>query len=310
MNMTLEKFSMLIRFSMLFAVSALLVSCSSTSPKPEPGQALFSNPEEAVSELKTAAKSNDVQRLSDIFGKSAESIAVSGDGKQDRESRAWFSAKADEKISFVEKDGRVFVELGKDAWPFPVPLAKSGDKWFFDSPAGIEEILTRRIGRNEIFAISICDSIVKAQKDFYKKMKDPKGNNYYASAFLNNERSGDGLIVHNPKKFKDILGSRLIMASDECPPQLRIPLNGYYYKILNAQGESAPGGAKSYASDGKLVGGFAVAAYPVSYGVSGVKTFIVSANGIVFEKDLGQGTTEKAQKMDKYDPDESWMPVR
>lgn len=296
-----------------FIVSALclvIFGCS-TPHKPENGQAIFSTPEEAAIQLKLAAKDNDGQRLLVIFGKEGEKIVYSGDEVEDRNARLWFANKADENIEIIyENDERAKIKVGKKAWTFPVPLVKYDDKWFFDSAAGLEALLDRRIGKNEIYAIELCYLLAAKQDEFAREAIQKEGKPRYAERFLSDKNLHNGLFDDEAAQIRNRPEARLLLASDDCPPQLRLPLNGYFYRILKGQGASAPGGEKSYIRDGKMSEGFAILAYPASYGNSGIKTFIISKSGVVFEKDLGQSTNELVDKIVKYDPDKSWKPAR
>jgi hypothetical protein len=294
-------------FIMALVFSFFISGCSSM--KPEPGQAVFSTPEEASASLVDAMKRNDNVRLMEIFGPQGKKIVFSGDEKFDNDSRLWFIKKAEEKTSVV-KGELVGIEIGNDNWPFPVPIVKYEDKWFFHTAAGLDEMLNRRIGRNELNAINVCRAIVAAQEDF-ARINAAGGVKEYALRFISEKGKFNGLYWDDPgAKVKSPLGARIALASHETPAGRSRPYHGYYYVILTSQGPDAPGGAKAYLSNGKMCSGFAIAAYPAKYAVSGVKTFIVSKNGVVFEKDLGEDTAKVLRAMTQFNPDDTWIPVR
>ncbi|HBC85978.1 MAG TPA: DUF2950 domain-containing protein [Lentisphaeria bacterium] len=300
-----------IRYSIIAMVFSLFFA-GCTSVKPEMGQVVFNSPDEAVASLKDAVKNNDTKRLMEILGPQGKDIVFSGDDKYDAEARAWFTRKAEEKTGIVKIEEASFIELGNDKWPFPVPIAKYDGKLFFYTAAGVDEMLNRRIGKNELNAIMVCRALVNAQEDYAKIKLLGGAVKEYASKLFSEKGRKDGLYWDDEgSKEKSPIGALIVLASQESPESARKPYHGYFYKILTAQGEAAPGGEKSYMSaDGKMTGGFAIAAYPASYGVSGIKTFIVSKNGIIFEKDLGKDTLKSAREMTLFNPDDSWAPVR
>lgn len=298
-----------IKYYLLALVLSLFISGCASVNRPEQGQALFNTPEEASASLVDAINRNDTSRLMEIFGPQGKAIVFSGDEKFDSDSRLWFSRKAEEKATVVKGDV-VGLEIGKDNWPFPVPLVKYEDKWFFHTSAGLEEILGRRIGRNELNAISVCRAIVAAQEDF-ARIKATEGGREYALRFISEKGKFNGLYWDAlESNAKSLIGARIALASHETPSGKARPYHGYYYMILVSQGPDAPGGAKSYVSKGKMTSGFAIAAYPAEYGVSGIKTFMVSKNGVVFEKDMGADTAKILPPMTQFNPDDTWTPVR
>ena len=297
-----------IKYFMIAMVLSLFISGCATV-KPDPGQAVFSTPEEASASLTDAIKRNDTARLMEIFGSQGKDIVFSGDEKYDNASRLWFSKKAEEKTAVVKGDV-VGIEIGNDKWPFPVPIVEYDGKWFFHAAAGLDEILSRRIGRNELNAIKVCRAIVAAQEDF-ARIKAAAGAKEYAMKFISEKGRLNGLYWDEAgAKGKSPIGARIALASHEIAAGRNRPYHGYYYVILTSQGPDAPGGAKSYIANGKMSSGFAIAAYPAEYGISGVKTFMVSKNGIVFEKDMGADTAKIISAMTQYNPDDAWSPVR
>ncbi|MFA6569416.1 MAG: DUF2950 domain-containing protein [Victivallales bacterium] len=296
------------KYFMIAMVLSLFISGCATV-KPEPGQTVFATPEEASASLVEAVKRNDTARLMGIFGSQGKSLVFSGDEKCDSDSRLWFIGKAEEKTALVKGDA-VGLEIGNDKWPFPVPIVKYDGKWFFHTAAGLEEMLSRRIGRNELNTIKVCRAIVTAQEEF-ARLKAAEGAREYAIRFISEKGKFNGLYWDAPDtKGKSPLGARIALASHENPLGQGRPYHGYYYMILISQGADAPGGAKSYVSNGKMCNGFAIAAYPAEYGVSGIKTFTVSRNGVVFEKDLGEDTAKILPSMTQFNPDDTWTPVR
>jgi hypothetical protein len=294
-------------YLMVLGLSLFISGCGTL--KPEPGQAVFATPEDASASLVDAVKRNDTSRLMEIFGPQGKNIVFSGDEKYDNDSRLWFSKKAEEKVEVVKGEA-VGIEIGNDKWPFPVPIVEYDGKWFFNTAAGLDEVLIRRIGRNELNAINVCRAIVEAQEEF-ARIKAADGGKEYALRFISEKGKNNGLYWDDPgAKQKSPLGARIALASHETPQGLGRPYHGYYYMILVSQGPDAPGGVKSYLSKGKMCKGFAIAAYPAEYGVSGIKTFMVARNGVVFEKDLGVDTAKILPSMTRFNPDDSWTPVR
>ena len=296
-------------FIIVIAIALLVSGCSSV--KPDVGQVVFASPDEATSSLKDAVKKNDTKRLMEILGPQGKDIVFSSDERFDAEARGWFTKKADEKTEIVKLEDACFIHLGNDKWPFLVPIAQYGGKYFFHTSAGLDEMLNRRIGKNELNAIRVCNTLVAAEED-YAKMKLAAGAvKEYAAKLFSDKGKNNGLYWDSDDaKDKSPIGALIVLASQESPEPARRPYYGYFYKILDSQGPAAPGGAKSYLAAGKMVNGFAFAAYPASYGVSGIKTFIVSKNGVVFEKDLGTDTAKKASAMTQFNPDDTWTPVR
>ena len=296
-------------FIIAMAFSFFISGCSSI--RPDPGQSVFASSDEATAALKDAVKKNDTKRLMEIFGSDGKDIVFSGDEKFDVDSREWFAKKADEKMDVVRDDDVFLLKLGNDEWLFPVPLAQYDGKWFFHTAAGLDEMLNRRIGRNELNAINVCRAIVDAQEEFARIKAAAGGQKEYALRFISEKGKFNGLYWDDEgAKDKSPVGARIVLASHETPFEQPRPYHGYNYVLLTAQGADAPGGAKSYLVNGKMSAGFAIAAYPASYGVSGIKTFIVSKSGIVFEKDLGNDTAKTIQDMVQFNPDDTWIPVR
>jgi hypothetical protein len=293
----------------LAALAVVLAACVPTySVAQQQGQKTFSSPEEASNALVTAAQNNDEKAMLDILGPSGKQIVSSGDETEDTQNRAKFVEKYQEMHRLVtEPDGTTTLYIGAENWPMPIPLVSKGNAWYFDTAAGEEEILYRRIGRNELSAIHVCEQLVIAEKEYYSAH-----NNEYAQKIFSDEGQENGLYwIAADSQSESPIGPLVASAvaegyapsRDSAPP---IPYRGYYYHILVHQGASAAGGAKNYIVDGKMTEGFAFVAYPAEYRSSGVMTFIVSADGVVYRKDLGKNTAALAKAMKEYNPDSSW----
>ena len=280
-----------------------------------PKQKTFASAEEAVKAAVAAARSNSDKEMLAIFGAQAREILFSGDAVADKQRREQFLAAFDEKNRLDSQgDGMVLV-VGKDDWPFPIPLVKKGDAWVFDTDKGKEEILNRRIGENELFTIQACLAIVDAQREYALKDRDKNSLLEYAQKFVSDRGKRNGLYWETKQgEPESPLGPIMTQLKKEGysgkPTATPSPYHGYYYRILTAQGKNAPGGAYSYLVKGKMIGGFAVVAYPAEYGNSGVMTFIVNHDGKVFQKDLGANTASLARSMKEYNPDSSWSEVK
>jgi hypothetical protein len=273
----------------------------------------FKSPEEAFSALLDATKNNDTRELLSIFGPSGKDIISSGDAVADKEARERFVKSAGDAVRFSAiDDSKVLAVIGKDEWSFPVPLVKSSQGWSFFTEDGREEIINRRIGRNELRAIQVSLAYVDGQNEYASKDRNGDGVLQYARKFVSRPGKKDGLYWEAaPGEEASPLGPLFARASGEGyvfkkKGEKSAPYQGYYFKIMKSQGSNAPGGALNYIVNGKMVGGFGLVAYPAEYGVSGIMTFIVNQQGIVYEKDLGPKTKEIAKAMKKYDPDKTW----
>lgn len=279
-------------------------------------QPRYKTPEDAMRALVDAARKKDTATLQTILGPESEDVVSSGDEIADEAARKRFVAAAAErtKIETIDDTHRVAV-LGRDDWPFPIPLAKDDQGWRFDTAAGRDEIVNRRVGKNELNAIAVERAYVQAQRE-YASADRGAGKGVYAQKVNSTAGTKDGLYWPDPTgKARSPFGPLVAEADTEGytpaePGAEPRPFHGYFYRILTAQGANAPGGAKSYVVDGKLTGGFAMVAWPAEYGVSGVQTFVVNQQGIVFQKDLGAQSGELGRAMTVYDPDASWTPVR
>jgi len=274
-------------------------------------QTSFPSPEAGVQALIDAAQRNDTTTMLQLFGPEAQSLISTGDPVSDRARRARFAQAYEEAHALVQSENtKVILQVGKDEWPFPIPLVKDGTSWRFDTEAGKDEILKRRIGRNELDVIQVCLAYVDAQREYYLRNPQRDALLQYAVRFMSTPGQRDGLYWETTAdEPTSPLGLFLVQARAEGYKHTAshpIPYHGYYYKILTGQGPNAPGGAYDYVVRGKMVGGFAMVAYPAQYGLSGIMTFIVNHDGVVYQKDLGPDTTAMAQSITKFDPDEMW----
>jgi hypothetical protein len=279
-----------------------------------PSQKTFSSPEKAVEAMVDAVKADDIQSLLEIFGPGSRHIILSGDPVEDKQGREWFVKHYEEKNSLEEAADKVTLHVGSDEWPFPIPIVKAGNGWRFDTRAGKQEILARRVGRNELNAIQVCLAYVDAQREYAEtKARQGAGLLEYAQKFVSTPGKQDGLYWEDGEgQEQSPMGPLFAAARDEGyikEPLGGEPYHGYLYRILTAQGENAPGGALDYVVGEKMIGGFALIAYPAHYRASGVMTFIVNHDGVVYQKDLGKETKKTARAMKAFDPDNTWTPV-
>src|SRR5580658_186827 len=289
--------------SKLAVLAVFLTACFAThSMAQQPGQKTFSSAEKASNALFMAAKSNDEKAMLDILGPDGKHIVSSGDDAEDAESRATFVQRYQEMHRLVkEPDGMTTLYIGARNWPTPIPLVDKGKVWYFDTDAGKKEILYRRVGRNEMSAIRVCEELVAAQKEYRAAQ-----HNEYAQKVVSDEGQHNGLYWKaangGPQSPVGPLVAMAVAEGSGSP----MPYRGYYYHILTSQGKNAPGGAKSYIANGKMTAGFAFVAYPAEYRSSGVMTFIVSQDGVVYQKDLGKTTDVLAKAMKEYNRDSGW----
>ena len=296
-----------VNFSTLAAVAVLLIF-PTRSVAQQPGQKTFSSPEDASNALFTAVQNDDEKALLDILGPDGKQIVSSGDDTEDAESRANFVQKYLEMHRLVkEPDGTTTLYIGAENWPTPIPLVNKGNLWYFDTEAGKNEILYRRVGRNELSAIRVCQELVAAEKEYHSAQ-----HNEYAQKIFSDEGQHDGLYWKAAEGEPESPVGPLVasaFAGDTAKSQEGVPTpyRGYYYRMLTRQGKNGPGGAKSHIVNGKMTGGFAFVAYPAEYRSSGVMTFIVSEDGVVYQKDLGKKTDVLAKAMKEYNPNSSWQ---
>jgi hypothetical protein len=270
------------------------------------GPKKFASPQQASRALFAAAKSNDEKAMLELLGPDGKEIISSGDATEDAECRAEFVKRYEEMSRLVkEPDGSVTLYIGPHNWPYPIPLVNQGNMWYFDTAAGKQEILFRRIGRNEVSAIHICRELGAAQKEYSQQ------HNEYARRIHSEEGKHDGLYWKTAENEpRSPIGPLVAQAVSNEETKSRgvepVPFRGYYFHTLTSQGKNAPGGAKTYLVDGKMTG-FAFVAYPAVYRSSGVKTFLVSEDGVVYEKDLGKKTETIAISMHEFNPDSGWQ---
>jgi hypothetical protein len=284
---------------------------------PESGQMMFASPEEAAGKLKDAVDARDRSTLVDIFGDAGRQLIFTGDRVQEENELQDFSNHMNESLR-VERagDNRAILRVGKENWPFPIPLVKSGDQWFFDTVAGKDELLNRQIGEDELNAIAVCRAYVAAQKEYARADRTGDGVAEYAQHIMSHAGKKDGL-YWEVAAGEDLspMGPLVAEARMEGYPATRPangkphPYHGYFFHILTAQGDDAPGGKMSYIVDGKMTRGFAMVARPSVYGTSGIMTFIVGKDGKVYQKNLGENTTDTVKEMTEYNPDKGWEAV-
>jgi hypothetical protein len=302
------------RAAMLMIVAALTFS-SVLCFAQQGNEKTFASPGQAVLALYNAAKSDDSQAIAGIFGSSGNDIIHTGDSVVDNNMRIDFIKRYDQMHRVVmESDGATTLYIGAENWPFPIPLVKnSGGSWYFDAESGKKEILYRRIGRNENDAIDILHSLVDAQQDYISETHDGDKTKHYAMKFISDEGKQNGLYWKTSDNDPPSpIGPLLVSAAGEgynMQQGKAAPYHGYYYRILTKQGVAARGGARDYMVNGQLTRGFAFVAYPAEYRNSGVVSFIVNQDGVVYEKDLGSDTAKIAGSMTEYNPDSSWSPA-
>ena len=295
--------------------SAIILACPSLLFAG--GEERFNSPEEAIKALSTAAKAGDTNTLHQIFGPAALEL-LSPDLVQASEEREVFIQRVSEKIELVpENDSKDALQLGSEGWPFPIPLVKKDGLWFFDTEAGKEEVLNRRIGKNELSTIRVCHAYVDAQREYAAEDRDGDQVLEYARQLRSSpgihdglywsEREGGELSPLGPliakARMEGYRHKSKIMAGEPSP------YHGYYFKILTRQGKHAAGGKYNYIINGHMIGGFAFVAWPAAWGNSGVMTFVVNQQGKVYQKNLGPKTSAVAESMTTYDPDDSWTPA-
>jgi hypothetical protein len=296
-------------FLRLAALAVLVVGCFLTlSLAQQPGQKTFSSPEDASSALVAATQSNDEKAMLEILGPDGKQIVSSGDDTEDAQSRANFVEKYGEMHRLVkEPDGTTVLYIGARNWPTPIPLIDKDGTWFFDTEAGKQEILYRRVGRNELSAIRVCQELVAAQKEFRSTHGDQYAREVFSEPGQQNGlywKAADG---EPESPIGPLVAAAVADGHTKTQEGAPTPYRGYYFRMVTRQGKNGPGGSKNYMVNGKLTGGFAFVAYPAEYRSSGVKTFMVGSDGIVYEKDLGPKTNVVAGTMKEYNPNSSWQ---
>jgi len=293
-------------------VAMMLLAASAGMAQQPAAAKSFASPQQAVAALVAAVRDNSDAGLLAILGPGSEDLISSSDQVADRNGRARFLKAYEEKNSIVqESEGRAVLLVGTRDYPFPIPLVRPQEAWFFDTQAGKEEILNRRIGRNELHTIEVMQAYTDAQRE-YACMKRNGGGAEFAQKFTSSEGGKDGLYWQAAEgEEQSPFGPLIARATeegytgglDDVPPE---PFHGYYFKILKAQGGHATGGPFDYVANGKMVLGFALVAYPAKYGASGIMTFIVNQEGVIYEKDLGEDTVATAAAMTAFNPDGTW----
>jgi len=292
----------------------VLVAATSCAKRPEaqPRGRVFATPEDAVKGLAVAVKAGKIDEVTAIFGPDSQELVDNSDPGVARQNREIFTVAMKEQWHLTDAgtNSKTLV-IGNEQWPFPIPLVKDADGWRFDTAAGKEEIVARRIGRNELAAIQICKTYVSAQQLYAAHAHDGQPAKVYAQLFKSDDGRQNGLYwpaahMQKPSPLGDLVASAGAEGTALGQGTQPTPFHGYYFKILKAQGPSAPGGAKDYVANGVMSGGFALVAWPAHYDATGVMTFIVNQDGSVREKDLGPETEAAVKAMTRYDPDSSW----
>ncbi len=302
------------RMAAIAYVSLWLTACGGGTPK-SADHTSFDTSDAAVSALVAALEAGDTAQLGRIFGPGSEEVLTSGDPVDDASDRADFIRAYQAQHALVpEDDGSQVLQIGENDWPFPVPLVQREGRWYFDGAAGADELIYRRVGRNELGAIAVARGFVDAQNEYASEGRDGDVAGVYAAYLISDEGRHNGLYwpaaegepASPAGEFVAAASSEGYRASGSGEPT---PYHGYYYRMLYAQGGSAPGGAMDYFEGGRLINGFALIAWPADYGVSGVKTFMVNQDGAVYEKDLGDGTATAITTIELFDPDTTWIKV-
>jgi Protein of unknown function (DUF2950) len=304
-----------VALTMCLMLLTLIIPAISCNRSEKPSIRVFASPDEASNALLAAAKSGDQNALLAIFGPDSKEVIYSGDAVQDKNTATAFAAGYGVMHRWRNMpDGTQMLMVGADNFPFPIPLKKNADgQWFFDTAAGKDEVLNRRIGRNELAIIEASGAVADAQAEYFSQLHDGEKTKQYASKFISDPGRQNGL-YWKPADGQPAspLGPLAAFATAEgysAKPEGHTAFHGYYFRMLKGQTDKAPGGAKDYMVNGKMTGGFAFVAYPAEYGNSGVMTFIINQDGVLLQKDLGKTTTETATAMNAFDPDPSWTIV-
>jgi hypothetical protein len=294
----------------IFPVVLVTLALACNWAAAQPTQKGFATAEEAAKALIETAERFDVPALLEILGPDGKDLVVSADPVEDKNNANAFAKKALAKHQVVidpKKAGRATLMVGPEDWPGPIPIVKRKGMWYFDSKAGSQEVLFRRIGANELDAIQICRGFVEAQHAYALEKRDDSGVNQYAQRIISTPGKRDGLAWQNPDgSWGGQVGEFVAKALEQGYTGQNEPFHGYYFKVLKGQGPSAPMGQLDFVVGGVMIGGFALVAAPAQYRVTGVQTFIVSHDGIVYQKDLGPDTLTVFKAMERYDPDKSW----
>jgi hypothetical protein len=301
-------------FRCLSSIACVCLSTTVLAADPPSDAKTFATPKQAADSLIAAADAFDTLALEDLFGASGRDAVLSGEYGTDRQRAAEFAAKAREntQVSIDPRSGRrAFLLVGVESWPFPIPIVKRGSKWAFDAAAGRREILYRRIGSNELDAIAICRGYVDAQHAYALQPREGFQVNQYAQRIISTPGTQDGLAWQTADgKWEGPIGEQIARAIQLGYNDRAEPYHGYFFKVLKGQGPAAPLGELNFVVKGAMIGGFALVAAPAEYGITGLQTFIVSHDGVVYQKDLGRATRDEFKKMDRFNPDKSWAAVR
>ena len=305
-----------IAFTIRLLLLALIIPLASCRKSDKPSINVFASPDDAGNALLAAAKSGDQNTLLAIFGPDSKEVIYSGDAVQDKNAASAFVMEYGVMHRWRKMpDGSQILLVGADNFPFPIPLKeKGGGQWFFDTAAGKEEVLNRRIGRNELAIIEVSRAAADAQADYFSQLHDGETTKQYAMKFISDPGKQNGLYWKAAEgQPQSPLGPLAAFATSEgysAKPDAHTAFHGYYFRMLKGQSDKAPAGAKDYVVNGKMTGGFAFVAYPAEYGNSGVMTFIINQDDVLLQKDLGKTTTETATAMSQFDPDAGWSIVQ
>jgi len=303
----------LLRTSVL-ALAVVLAGCGAPPAAP-PAPSTFDSPAAAANALFVAAQKNDEPALLALFGADGRDLVLSGDPAEDKTGRETFVEKYQKMHRIgLDAQNRTALLIGAENWPFPIPLVQHDGKWSFDTDAGKREVLYRRIGRNENAAIDTCEQLAAAEKEYFASPHDGEPAHQYAQHFVSSAGKHDGLFWEADGKTESPIGPLLAFAGSETAAkalhQGPVPFHGYLFHMLRAQGKDMPGGAKSFVVDGRMTGGFGFIAYPADYRSSGVMTFAVGPDGIVYQRDLGAEGATVAHDMTELDLDTTWAPAQ
>jgi hypothetical protein len=307
-HLDLNKF-LLANIAKLAAVTILLTACfAPRATAQQHGQKTFPSAEAASHALVAALKTNDEKALLEILGRDGKQIISSGDEAEDAETRANFVRRFQQMHRLVdEPNATTTLYIGAENWPTPIPLVKTGNAWYFDTDAGKQEILFRRIGENEMSTIRVCEELVAAEKEYHSAQHDEFARKIYSDEGQHNGLYWKTAEGETPSPIGPLLAMAVVDSDGKSREGAEAPFRGYFFHLLTRQGPNGPGGAKDYISGGKMTGGFAFVAYPAEYGSSGVMTFIVNESGEVYQKDLGKKTETLAKSMKEYNLDPKWQ---
>jgi Protein of unknown function (DUF2950) len=304
-----------VEHTFLLLILALLIPLVSCQKSEKPSIKTFASLDDAGNALRTVAKTVDANAALAIFGPGSKEVIFSGDAVEDKNAAEAFAARYGVTHPWRKlKDGSQILVVGADNFPFPIPLKKNADgQWLFDTAAGKEELLNRRVGRNELATIDVCEAVARAQAEYYSQVHDGANRKQYAVKFISDPGKQNGLYWQSsPGQPQSPLGPLVAFATAEgysAKPDAHEPFNGYYFHMLKGQTDKTPGGAKDFAADGNTISGFAFMAYPAVYGNSGIMTFMINQDGVLLQKDLGKTTEQTATAMTEFDPDSGWKIV-